>query len=620
MRREVGAFHLIVCRERPPWRSMSRRLTLRPHSRIATEGVPYRNLAVSALPLVFLFWIAALPHNAAFAQGNAAPAAPPPPAAGAATAPAKPAAAPTTPAATAPPAQAAPAGPAVTTVYDERLAAKVTGIEDGKLVVATDPVRKIPLDEIASVDFGNTPDLAAEWAGQVNHDTVQVGGAAGGNGIQDVLIRLRGLVDGKNLKQIVALTRGGKGRGIWRLDTARTPNWKLALERSGTAATADIYVEPINQDCFDREIEITATYDDGATAKTSCKATTHTDHQLKVGAAAAATPTTESQGPPNVVIYGRDKTVLRGELISLDDETVAVKTAWSAEVKLPLANVRGIALPSVGNAADWQKLDNRLANPTAEDTAFVLGREKDLSEIAGAAHGAADGKLRFTFEGEDRSINLTRLVGVVYAKSPRKTSEARPYQIAHLLSGDLLAGTWKAADENQIEFETAAGKLVLPRGSVASVSFRNGKVTFLSDLDPASVEETPYFGRLMNYRRDQTLAGGPLKLKDKTYSKGLAVHSRCVLSYAVDGEYATLKATVGFDESALGRGRVACRVLGDGRELFAEPDLTATAEPVNIEVPLAGVKELVLEVDYGEGEDTLDRVIWADARLFRGEK
>ncbi|MGH7136763.1 MAG: hypothetical protein ACREHD_13555, partial [Pirellulales bacterium] len=168
---------------------------------------------------LLLITILSLAVNTAWAQGNAVPAAPPPPAAGAApaaTAPANPAAPPATPAASAPPAQTAPAGPAVSTVYDERLAAKVTGIEDGKLVVATEPVRKIPLDEVASVDFGNTPDLAAEWVGQTNHDTVQVGGAAGGNGIQDVLIRLRGLVDGKNIKQIVALTRGGKGRGIWR--------------------------------------------------------------------------------------------------------------------------------------------------------------------------------------------------------------------------------------------------------------------------------------------------------------------------------------------------------------------------------------------------------------------
>jgi hypothetical protein len=606
---------------RQPAKAGSKKMTRVPSKPPAKAGgkhvTPLCRLVTAACYLVLAF----LP-TISFAQGYAAQAVPPAPAAAgaapAATAPANPAAPPVA-AATIPAAQPAPAGPNVTTVYDERIAAKVTGIEDGKLVIASDPLRQIPLEEIAVVDFGNLPEFAAEWVGQVNHDTVQVGGAAGGNGIQDVLIRLRGLVDGKNIKQIVALTRGGKGRGIWRLDTARTPNWKLALERSGTAATADIYIEPINHDCFDREIEITVTYDDGTTAKTSLKVTGHTDHQLKIGAATAATPAGDTQGPPNVVIYGRDKSVLRGELVSLDDETIAIKATWAAELKLPLTNVRGIAVPTVGTVADRQKFDARLAGPAADDTALVLGREKDLSEISGVAHGVAESKLRFTFEGEERSINLARLVGLVYAKSPRKTSEAKPYQIAHFVSGDLLAGTWRSANENQLEFETAAGKLTLPRSAVARVVFRNGKLTYLSDLDPSSVEETPYFGRLLSYRRDQSLEGGPLKLKGKSYAKGLAVHSRSVLIYDLDGEYKTFKATIGFDESSHGRGRVACRLLGDGRELFAEPDLAATGEPADLDVSVAGVKQLSLEVDYGEAEDTGDRVVWADARLFRGD-
>jgi hypothetical protein len=560
----------------------------------------------------------ALRNAPAFAQ--AAPPAPvAAPAAAAPSVPATPGATPTAPA-TQPAAQPAPVGPAVTTVYDERIAAKFIGIEDGQLVIATEPARKVPLDEIALVELGNAPDLSAEWVGQVDHDVVQVGGAAGGNGIQDVQIRVRGLADGKNVKQIVALTRGGKGRGIWRLDTARTPNWKLALERSGNASTADIYIEPINQDCFDREIEITVTFDDGSTAKTALKATTHTDHQLKVGAAATAAPATESQGPPTVAIYGRDKSVIRGELASLDDESVVVKAGWAAEIKVPLTSVGGILFSSVGTAADRQQFDTRLADPTAEDAALVLGREKELSQVTGVAHGVTDGKLTFSYEGDDRSINVGRLVGVVYSKSPKKMSSAKPYQVVHLLSGDLLAGQWKAADDDQLAFETGWGQVNVPRGAVARVVFRNGKVTFVSDLDPVTVEETPYFGRLMTYRRDQSLDGGPLKLKAKAYAKGLAVHSRSMLIYALDGEYESLKATVGFDESSQGRGRVVCRVLGDDRELFAEPDLSATAEPVAIDVPLSGVKQLSLEVDYGEAEDTGDRVIWADARLFRAEK
>jgi hypothetical protein len=574
--------------------------------------------------------VLALNANHALCFADPAPVAPPP-AAPAAAAPAAAAPAATTPPATPTPtaapaapqpvAQPAPSGPSVTTVFDERIAGKVTGIEDGKLLIATEPARQIPLEEIASVDLGNTPDLSAEWVGQVNHDVVQVGGAAGGNGIQDIQIRLRGLVDGKNVKQVVALTRGGKGRGIWRLDTARTPNWKLALERNGTSTSADAYLEPINQDCFDREFEITVTYEDGSTAKTSLKSTSHTDHQLKVGAAAAAAPAAETAGPASVAVYGRDKTLVRGELVALDDESVSIKTSWSAEpVRLALASVRGIGLTSVGTAADRQQFETRLADAAAEDTALVLGREKEVSQVIGSAHGVSEGKLQFTFEGEDRSINLGRLIGIVYAKGPKKSPDAKPYQLAQLLSGDVLAGVWQTADDNQISLQTAWGPVSVPRTAVARVVFRNGKVTFVSDLEPASVEQVPYFGRLMTWSRDQAFNGNPLKLKGKAYAKGLAVHSRCVLTYAIDGEYESFKATVGFDESSQGRGRVVCRVLGDDKELFANPDLAATAEPVAIEVGVAGVKQLSLEVDYGEAEDTGDRVLWADARLFRGEK
>ena len=514
-----------------------------------------------------------------------------------------------------------PPGPAVTTIYDERIAALATGIEDGKLVVATDPVRRIALDEIASVDLGNTPVLEADWIGQDNHDVAQVGGAAGGNGVQDIHLRLRGLPGGRATKQILILTRGGKGRGVWRLDTARTPNWKLVVERGEGSPVADVYIEPINHDCFERDFEITVTYDDGTNVKTKLKGATHTDHQLKVGAAAASTDQAPA-GPPNVVVHGRDKTVLRGQLLELGEESLKLQTTWSPELTLALTEVRGITFTAGATGEAAQKVAARLAEPGTEDSVVALGREQAaLQVVTGTAHGVVEGKLRFTFEGEERPINVSRLAGIVYAQHVRKHSGASPYQLVQLLSGDVVSGSWKAVDDKQLAVETTwGGEVSIPRPAVAKILFRNGKVTYLSDLDPAAVEEVPYFGHLLSYQRDQGFGGGPIKLKDKTYTKGLAVHSRSLITYAVDGQYESFKALVGFDESGRGRGRVRCRLLGDGRELFAEPDLRATGEPSAIDVSLAGVKQLALEIDFGEDEDIGDRVLWADARLFRSSK
>ncbi len=121
----------------------------------------------------------------------------------------------------------------------------------------------------------------------------------------------------------------------------------------------------------------------------------------------------------------------------------------------------------------------------------------------------------------------------------------------------------------------------------------------------------------MPYKRDTSLDGEPLKMKNTSYSKGLAVHSRCVLTYALDGQFTKFKTTVGFDDAAGKQGNVSCRVLADGKELFAKPVLKADQDPQAIDVSVQDAKTLTLEIDFGDNEDTGDRVIWAEPRLFR---
>ena len=83
------------------------------------------------------------------------------------------------------------------------------------------------------------------------------------------------------------------------------------------------------------------------------------------------------------------------------------------------------------------------------------------------------------------------------------------------------------------------------------------------------------------------------------------------------GEFSTFRALLGFDEEAGDRGRVVCRVLVDDKELFVKPDFRSGEKAMPIEVLVKGAKQLRLEVDFGEDEDVGDRVIWANARLYR---
>jgi hypothetical protein len=182
----------------------------------------------------------------------------------------------------------------------------------------------------------------------------------------------------------------------------------------------------------------------------------------------------------------------------------------------------------------------------------------------------------------------------------------------------VVSGEWKDLDTKAWRIESAWGQpLNLPAAEILGVRFAGGKMTYLSDLTPSKVEENPFFGHRLPWRRNVNLVGEPLRIKGQIYQRGLAVHSRCALTYDLGGRYTTFEALVGFDDAVNGLGRVDCRVFADGKELFSNPDLKASAAPVPLKLAVAGVEQLRLLVDFGRGQDTGDRLIWANARLYR---
>ena len=109
-----------------------------------------------------------------------------------------------------------------------------------------------------------------------------------------------------------------------------------------------------------------------------------------------------------------------------------------------------------------------------------------------------------------------------------------------------ISGEWKDLDTSTGKSSRRWGQeLNLPATDVLDVKFRGGKVTFLSDLTPAKVEETPYFGHRLPWRRDVNLLGEPLKINGQSFDRGLAVHSRCILTYDLQGTLFPLRGPSG---------------------------------------------------------------------------
>ena len=519
----------------------------------------------------------------------------------------------------------APLQAVITTADDEQIGAALTGLADGKLTLSTDPPRSLALADIERIEFGKSVAVGGDlvWIGQDNHDLVQVGGAAGGNGIQDLALRAKNLKP-LAIKQIAVVCRLPGQLRVWRLDTSQSPHWRLAIARADLAPEAAIYLEPPSVDCMGLSFDVTFTYADDATSKMNVSATTRTSDQLKVDRATqpGQAPTkVPSSGLAKAEVFMLDQSRWHGDIVVIGSESLTLRTAWKSEVQIPILRIQGIWFGNVAPAGAQADFDKQLAAPIADDIVFLTAPDKTVAPVQGSVRSLAEGKLNLHVDGADRAARQDRVLGIVFAAHPKIPPATGPFQILALGSGDWIAGQWLSIADDGFEIETAwQARLKVPASQVAEIRFRNGKIAYLSDLEPLSVEEVPYFGRVIHWRRDQGFDDAPAKVKGKQPGRWLAMHSRSVLTYALDEQFDKFKATVGFDDSGRNKGRAVCRVLVDGRELFAQKDFRADADPIALDVPLAGAKQLTLEVDFGEAEDIGDRVIWAEPRLFRTVK
>jgi len=517
----------------------------------------------------------------------------------------------------------------VTTAEGERTAGAIAELTDGRLTLATDPPRTFMLADLEHIELdasaASTPPIGSGdlvWLGQDNHDLVQVGGAPGGNGIQDVHLRIDRLSH-KAIKQIAVVCRFPRLLRVWRLDTSASPHWRLAIARSELAPEADLYIEPPADDSYNMKFDVTVIYNDGSTSKSSVTATTHSSDALKVdrktkpgelSADPLAASTTD--GTSDVFLAGQGR--LRGSIVSLSPEALVLRTTWDADVELPVLHVRGIWFGNTAPTGARARFDQQLAEPIGEDVVFLRAPDKSAAEVAGQLRSLDDEKLVLRYDGDDRQIKRPRLLGIVFTEHTKLPPVEGTYQTFLLKSGQTVSGHWVGWSSGALEVDASWHSLLrVPADAVDQIRIRNGKVIYLPDLEPIAVEEQAYLGRVMSWGPDQGFDGGAPVMNGKRPLRTLAMHSRCVLTYALDEQFGKFVATVGFDDSSHDRGRVACRVLGDGRELFSQPDLRATQDPMPIEVTLDGVKQLTLEVDFGSDADIGDRVLWVDPRLFR---
>lgn len=319
---------------------------------------------------------------------------------------------------------------------------------------------------------------------------------------------------------------------------------------------------------------------------------------------------------PQTQLRLTDGTTLLAQKFVLRQKQVECQLFNGQTISMPLERLHWV-LVTASEAKAREELQQALAKKLPQDAVLVLSRDgQAINTFTGVILGGDEQgtRLNFRLEEDIVPIDASRLRGLVLARR-QQDSPRDAIRVSDRFGNAWLAveTTWEA---NRLRLRTGDGlRAELTLDQIASVDFSQGRLVYLSDLEPLRVEEKPLLADVWHFRRDRNLTGGPISLGQKVYAKGLTVHSRTVLEYSAEG-YREFRCMLGIEDSVSVPAQAVVRIEGDGRELF-QATIRTGDKPREVRLPLDNVTRLRLLVDYGDDLDLGDHVAFADARLLK---
>jgi NPCBM/NEW2 domain len=321
---------------------------------------------------------------------------------------------------------------------------------------------------------------------------------------------------------------------------------------------------------------------------------------------------------PHALFVGGDR--VPGKLISIANDKARFLADLGAEqeIAVPLSSLAAVWLTDTAAAGAETKSGRRtLAEKRRQDLVQLTNGDTSTGTVIA---WAADGPLRLDVAGQEVAVPRDRVQGLVFSTELAKPAKPRSaYRQIVLLNGARLSVRTVELVGDDLRATTLAGAAVrIPLRSVAAINVFQSRAVYLSDLKPLNYEHLPYLGVSWPLGVGQSAAGGDLRLGGGTYDKGIGVHSRGRITYALPTGAKRFETVVGLDDLTGRSGSVQVQVLADGRPLLDSPlDLTGTDPPRTLRLALPpAAHELTLTVDFGRGGDVQDNVDWADARVI----
>jgi len=325
-----------------------------------------------------------------------------------------------------------------------------------------------------------------------------------------------------------------------------------------------------------------------------------------IGLAASVTPARPPAG--KMVLTLTDGTKLAGGLTGLRDEQLVFASTAVGEVTFPLKQIAKLQATAKTGPV------RQPSGPSKTADTLVLFNGDSVEGVVDAVSPAA---VTIKTSAGPSEVPMESIAAIFFAETAGPASSA-----AKGFRLQLDDGSTFAVDAITVQNTTAS--LTLPGGAnrtldldrLTSIEQIDGPARWLSTMTPSENAQIPFLDTTLPARMNQSVTGGPIMFGQRTFARGIGVHSRSRLTWPLDGTYKSFRTQYAIDGN-LPYADVDVRILLDDKVVHEAKGVKAKVLSPVVTFDLGQAKSITLEVDFGQGYDVQDRLNWIEPALLR---
>ena len=319
---------------------------------------------------------------------------------------------------------------------------------------------------------------------------------------------------------------------------------------------------------------------------------------------------------PSTVVWLTDGSRLHARIVEGDARYLKIETATTGELEVPLTRLAAVQFAHAEHGGARAAFDEALATRDRSQDVLVMIRDDRVAVLRGVTESLAPDGGAFKWRNRSVAIDPAKVYGLVLAAGVQQPPI--PPVMCQVRDGSIWGGRLTGGSASEVRLRLTDGRPITLRvADLTEIRFRSDRVVFLSDVEPADYAFEPFAATRWPYRVNKSVANRPMRIGDQVFERGIGMHSKATLTYALPDGFTHLAAVIGIDEAVGSLGSVIFRVVADDKQVFESGPVTGRDEPRPILVPIGGARELKLVVDFGDDLDVGDQANWGNVRLLK---